>query len=300
MLLSLEMLSFFCHLGGFLSKASKAFIDLFGINSILLFFDTPHLLWSNFGISYNTDLCKSGYICLERCCYNHIFTLFLVSLCHCSSWLSGLCYSENAGVCFYSWCVQGCSPFVSCLTLITSYNKDDCCVNRQIERLHLLMSGLSLPCCKDHRLKILSFSNKNAQDQISREIQVPTLHLKLRKSGNWKILKNHIIFVCFLFLFFPLNCRALCSCEGQGSDNAEKSDCLTQKRGFPWYFPINCLLTQFGFQRGDVISSKFCFFSIKFFDSSLSLWQLWCHIADRRRPCVVCRCKVCACTHWSS
>lgn len=61
-----------------MSKASKAFIELFGINSILLFFDTPHLLWSNSGISYNTVLCKSVCICLEHCCYNHVFILFLV------------------------------------------------------------------------------------------------------------------------------------------------------------------------------------------------------------------------------
>lgn len=192
MLLSLEMLGFFWDLEGVLSKASKAFIELFGINSILLFFDTPHLLWSNSGISYNTDLCKSGYICLEHCCLKHVFVIFLVSLCHCSSSLSGPCHGQNAGVCFYSWCVHGYSPFVSCLTLSIirgcAYNKDECCVNRQIEHLPLLMSGLSLPCCRDHRLRMLSFSNKNAQVQISREIQVPILLLKLKKLGNWTIL----------------------------------------------------------------------------------------------------------------
>lgn len=71
-----EMLGFFCDLGGVLSKASKAFIELFVINSILLFFGTLHLLWSNSGIRYNTDLCQSGYVCLEYCCYNHFLFYF--------------------------------------------------------------------------------------------------------------------------------------------------------------------------------------------------------------------------------
>lgn len=52
---------------------SKAYKEWFGINSIFLFFDTPHLLWSNSGISYNTDLSKFGDICLEHCCYNRAF-----------------------------------------------------------------------------------------------------------------------------------------------------------------------------------------------------------------------------------